>query len=71
MKTTMEPMKIITKRDDGYVWVALKDKNGIYHCPIDDSHSSKSIILAGHLYHKDHAQKIIEMLKKEGHTLNN
>ena len=61
-------MKIITQKEDKYIWVALRDINGLYYCPIDGAHKSISIQLAGHLYHKDHAQKMVEMLKKEGHT---
>jgi hypothetical protein len=61
-------MKIVTKKDGKHVWVALKDNNGIYHCPIDDSHQSQSLYLAGHLYAKEQAVKVKEMLKKEGHN---
>ena len=60
-------MKIVTKRDGKFIWVALKDKKGIYHCPADDSHWSKNLVSAGHLYSKDMAMRVKEMLKREGH----
>jgi len=61
-------MKIVTQRDGKHTWIALKDNNGIYHCLIDDSHQSKSFILAAHLYLKEDIKKLREMLKKEGYN---
>jgi len=60
-------MEIVTKRDGKYIWIALRDAQGIYHCLVDDSHQSESIYFAGHLYLKEQAFKVKEMLKKEEH----
>jgi|GEM_PF-6460251 len=67
-------MKIIVKRCGKFesgraaAWVALKDKQGIYHCHVDGSHRSKNIILAGHLIYWENKERTINNLIKEGHN---
>jgi hypothetical protein len=51
------------------LWVALKDKKNVYHCHVDGSHSSKNIVLAGHVIYKSERGNLIRLLQKEGHTL--
>ena len=59
-------MKVITKRDGEYVWIALKDKKGLYHCWFDpEMMASKSFYLAGHVYTPATANRIKQLIKKE------
>ena len=62
-------MKITTKRDGKFTWIALKDNKGYYHCWFSEEHTSDNFILAGHCYlsNGSQIQSIKRLLKKEGH----
>lgn len=62
----MSKMRLVTKRDGKYVWVALKDKEGYYHCWLDDCCRTKSLIVAGILYSRDEVDSIRQLLTEEG-----
>ena len=61
-------MKIVTKRDSKYTWIALKDNKGVYQCWFDNNIRSKDMVLAGNLYLSNGSQlnNIKQLLKKEG-----
>ena len=62
-------MKIVTKRDGKFTWIALKDKEGNYYCWFNNSIKGKNIILPGNLYLTNgySLPNIKNILREEGH----
>lgn len=62
----MNKMRLVTKKDGKYIWVAIKDKEGYYHCWLDRCCRSKSIRVIGTLCSKNEVESIRRLLTKEG-----
>ena len=59
-------MKFAMKRDGKFVWIALKDDNGLYHNYIDpDGIVNHDIKLAGYPYLPETARGIKEAYKRD------